>query len=123
MGALVAAALLVLVPGVGAQTNELAKARSSLATHLKSTNAEIGPVQDPGEYYVSAGLNDFLPQGSARAQLPLAVTIGINASAPAAKRVERASSGGAGTSWAVLAAFCVAGVLLGGAGGLVLRRR
>jgi hypothetical protein len=93
------------------------------ATHLKSTNAEIGPVQDPGEYYVSAGLNDFLPQGSAPAQLPLAVTIGINASAPAAKHVARASSGGTGTSWAVLAAFCMAGVLVGGAGGLVLRRR
>ena len=93
------------------------------ATHLKTTSAQIGPVKQAGDYYISAGVNDFLPQGSAPAQLPLALTIGTGLKKSASARHAQAVSGGAGTSWAVLAALCVAGVLVGGAGGLLFRRR
>jgi hypothetical protein len=93
------------------------------ATHLKTTGAAIGPVKQAGDYYVSAGVNDFLPQGSAPAQLPLTLTIGLGLEKSAPARHAQAASGGAGTSWAVLVALCVAGVLLGGAGGLIFRRR
>ena len=93
------------------------------ATHLKSTSAQIGPVKDPGTYYVSAGVNDFLPQGSAAAQLPLTLSIGVGASKAAPKHPVRIASAGAGTSWAVLVALCAAGAVLGAAGGLLFRRR
>jgi Ca-activated chloride channel homolog len=93
------------------------------ATHLKATNASIGPVTQAGDYYVSAGVNDFLPQGNTSVQLPLALTIGIADKAAAAAPRARVSSGGSGASWAVLAALCLGGALLGGAGGLIFRRR
>ncbi len=92
-------------------------------THLKKTSAEVGPVKEPGDYYVSAGVNDFLPEGSQPVQLPLGVTLAVtNSAARPAPRAGK-SSGGSGTSWVVLAALCVAGVGLGALGGLVLRRR
>ncbi len=93
------------------------------ATHLKTTSAQIGPVKDPGTYYVSAGVNDFLPQGSAKAQLPLALSIGVGTGKAAPKPSVRLASAGAGTSWAVLVGLCAAGVVLGAAGGLLFRRR
>jgi hypothetical protein len=93
------------------------------ATHLKTTSAEIGPVKDAGEYYVSAGLNDFLPQGSAPAQLPLALNVGVGTAGPPVRPSARTPSQGGGTSWPVFAALCAAGALLGAGGGLAFRRR
>jgi hypothetical protein len=93
------------------------------ATHLKSTSATVGPVKDGGTYYVSAGLNDFLPQGSAPAQLPLSMNVGVSTAAHAPKPVARTRRARTGTTWAVLAALCVAGVALGLASGVVYRRR
>ena len=93
------------------------------ATHLKTTSAQIGPVKEAGTYYVSAGVNDFLPQGSAAAQLPLTLSIGVGTSKVAPKHPARVASAGAGTSWAVLVALCVAGAVLGAGAGLLFRRR
>lgn len=93
------------------------------ATHLKTTSATIGPVRQAGDYYVSAGVNDFLPQGNAPVQLPLALTIGIADKGVPATHQARASSGRAGTSWAVLLALCLGGAALGGAGGFFFTRR
>jgi len=93
------------------------------ATHLKSTAAAVGPVKDGGTYYVSAGLNDFLPQGSAPAQLPLSLNVAVAAAGNAPKPATRTRAARAGTSWAALAALCLAGVALGIAGGFVYRRR
>ena len=93
------------------------------ATHLKSTTAAVGPVKDGGTYYVSAGLNDFLPQGSAPAQLPLSLNVGVSTAGNAPKPVTRTRAARNGTTWAVLAALCVAGVALGIAGGFVYGRR
>ena len=91
------------------------------ATHLKNTSAEVGPVKDPGTYYVSAGLNDFLPHGGA--QLPLSLNVATSTSEHVPQHAFRAAKSTTGTSWAVLAALCVAGLALGVAGGLVYRRR
>jgi hypothetical protein len=92
-------------------------------THLKSTSAEVGPVREQGDYYVSAGVNDFLPDGSRPVQLPLGMTLNVtNAGAKPAPRA-RLSSGGSGTGWAVLAALCAGGLLVGAAGGAAFRCR
>jgi hypothetical protein len=93
------------------------------ATHLKTTSAAIGPVRDGGTYYVSAGLNDFLPQGSTPAQLPLSLNVGVGAATHAPRAAAPTVTTRSGTSWAVLVALCIAGVALGIAGGLVYRRR
>jgi hypothetical protein len=91
------------------------------ATHLKTTSAEVGPVKDPGTYYLSAGLNDFLPQ--AKAQLPLSLNVTTSTAEPVRQQAARVTKSTAGTSWAVLAALCIGGAALGVAGGLVYRRR
>jgi hypothetical protein len=93
------------------------------ASHLKTTSAAIGPVKEGGTYYVSAGLNDFLPQGSTPAQLPLSLNVGVGAAAHAPKAAARTVATRSGTSWAVLVALCIAGVAVGTAAGLVYRRR
>jgi hypothetical protein len=93
------------------------------ATHLKSTSAQVGPVRQSGDYYVSAGVNDFLPEGSQPVQLPLDMSLSVaNASAKPPPAVQQ-SSGGSGASWAVLAAMCAGALLLGAAGGAAFRRR
>lgn len=93
-------------------------------THLKSTDATLGPVAQGGIYYLSAAVNDFLPQGSVRAELPLQVALGVATNAAAPARGARASSKRAsGTSWGVFAALCAAGALLGVGGGIAVRRR
>jgi hypothetical protein len=94
------------------------------ATHLKSTSAQVGPVKRSGDYYVSAGVNDFLPDGSQPVQLPLDMSLSVaNASAKPPPSAVQQSSGGSGTSWAVLAAMCAGALLLGAAGGAAFRRR
>ena len=93
------------------------------ATHLKTTSAAIGPVKDSGTYYVSAALNDFLPQGSAAAQLPLSLHVAVGTAAQTPKPAVRTAVARAGTSWAMLVALCVARIALGTAGGLLYRRR
>lgn len=93
------------------------------ATHLKTTSAEIGPVSDAGQYYVSAGLNDFLPTAAAAVPLPLVLHVGVDAKASPPRAAVRARASTAGASWAVFAALCAAGVLLGTASGLLFRRR
>jgi hypothetical protein len=93
------------------------------ATHLKTTSAALGPVSDGGTYYVSAGLNDFLPHGSAPAQLPLSLNVAVGAATHAPKATTRTVTTRSGTSWAVLVAFCIVGVALGVAAGLLYRRR
>lgn len=93
------------------------------ATHLKTTNAAIGPVKDGGTYYVSAGLGDFLPQGNASAQLPLTLNVAVSTAAHAPQPAVRTRATRTGTTWVVLVAMCVAGVALGSAGGFVYRRR
>jgi hypothetical protein len=93
------------------------------ATHLKSTSAQIGPVKEPGTYYISAGVNDFLPQGSAPAQLPLTLSVGVASGKIAPARVASTGSGGSGTTWAVLAALAAAGALAGAGAGHLFRRR
>jgi hypothetical protein len=93
------------------------------ATHLKSTSAELGPVKQAGDYFVSAGVNDFLPQAGESVQLPLSLTLGVSSGSARPAPPARHGSGGSGTTWAVLVAVCAGGVLLGTAGGLALRRR
>ena len=76
-----------------------------------------------GDYYVSAGVNNFLPDTPQPIRLPLTMTVGVASGgarpAPALKR----APAGSGTSWGVLAALCAAGILIGGAAGLAYRRR
>ena len=57
-----------------------------------------------GDWYVSAKVNDFLPDGTPPVQLPLGVS-------------------GSGASWPLFAALCVAGAAVGVLGGAALRRR
>ncbi|HEY7632988.1 MAG TPA: hypothetical protein VH817_19945 [Thermoleophilaceae bacterium] len=91
------------------------------ATHLKTTSAQLGPVKQTGDYYVSAGVNDFLPDSPKPVQLPLSLTVSTASSAPKPPPAE--PSPGGGTSWVVFAAIGAAVLLAIGAGGLVLRRR
>jgi hypothetical protein len=107
----------------GQDANAQALGPGDAATHLKSTSAELGPVSEAGDYFVSAGVNDFLPQNGASAQLPLSLTLGTTSGTARPAPAARHSSGGSGTSWAVLVALCAGGVLLGTAGGLAVRRR
>ncbi|HEX6458526.1 MAG TPA: hypothetical protein VF032_06385 [Thermoleophilaceae bacterium] len=93
------------------------------ATHLKTTSAEIGPATDAGQYYVSAGLNDFLPGATASVPLPLVLQMRMDAKASRPRAAARTRASSAGTSWAVFAALCAGGVLLGTASGLLFRRR
>jgi hypothetical protein len=68
-------------------------------------------------------VNDFLPQNGASVQLPLSLTLGTTSGTARPAPVARHSSGGGGTSWALLVALCAGGVLLGTAGGVAVRRR
>ena len=92
-------------------------------THLKSTSAQVGPVKEAGDYYVSAGVNDFLPDTPQPIRLPLTMTVGVASGGTKPAPVVRRASAGSGTSWGVLAALCAAGILIGGAAGLAYRRR
>jgi Ca-activated chloride channel family protein len=91
------------------------------ATHLKTTSAQLGPVKQAGDYYVSAGMNDFLPDSPKPVQLPLSLTVSTASSAPKPPPARQTSDGG--TSWVVFAAIAAAVLVAIGAGGLVLRRR
>jgi Ca-activated chloride channel homolog len=93
------------------------------ATHLKSTSAQLGPVKQAGDYYVSAGVNDFLPEGSEPVQLPLSLTLGVGTSSGGLAAPARSGSAGGGTSWAVFAALGAAALALAIGGGLAYRRR
>lgn len=92
------------------------------ATHLKTTTAQLGPAKDAGDYYVSAGVNDFLPDSAKPVQLPLSLTVATASSAAKPPPPAQRNSGG-GTNWALIAAICAAVLVLGAAGGLALRRR
>jgi hypothetical protein len=94
-------------------------------THVKTATAAAPRAAGvDGDWYVSAQLNDFLPEGAPRSELPLGVTVSL-ASKPAA--VPRPTAGkastGSGTTWALFAALCVAGAAVGVLGGAALRRR
>jgi hypothetical protein len=94
------------------------------ATHLKTTSAQLGPVKEAGDYFVSAGVNDFLPDAKQPVQLPLSLTVGVaNGGGKAQAPIAKASTVKAGTSWAVLLVICLGAVLVGGAAGLAYRRR
>jgi LPXTG-motif cell wall-anchored protein len=93
---------MVFAAGAPAQTSELVKPRSSLVIALDSSQAM-------GRTRLAAARSAIV---RAVRTLPAGTPVGL-----------RPSSGGAGTSWAVLAALCAGGALLGGGGGLVLRRR
>ncbi|HEY2600156.1 MAG TPA: hypothetical protein VGI67_01275 [Thermoleophilaceae bacterium] len=92
-------------------------------SHLKATSAELGPVRQPGLYYVSAGVNVFLPQGSETVQLPLNLTIGVSTSAPAHAQPVKPKAKGDETTWTLAVALGAIGLLAGIAGGLTFRRR
>jgi len=93
-------------------------------THVKSTTAAAPAVaRAGGDYYVSARMNDFLPTGSAPAELPLGVDLTLGKRPRAAQQRAATTAGVSGTSWAVFAALCAAGLVLGGLGGVLLRRR
>jgi len=94
------------------------------ATHLKTTSAQLGPVKDSGDYYVSAGVNDFLADAKQPVQLPLSLTVGVaSGGGKPQTHATQAASAKAGTSWVLLLAICLGAVLVGGAAGLAYRRR
>jgi Ca-activated chloride channel homolog len=107
--------------GQGAEAQTLGP--GDAATHLKSTSAQLGPVKQAGDYYVSAGVSDFLPEGSEPVQLPLSLTLGVGTSRGSPAAPARTGRSGGGASWVLVAALCAAGLLLAVGGGLAYRRR
>jgi hypothetical protein len=94
-------------------------------THVKSATATAPrPAAVEGDWYVSAKVNDFLPDGAPPVQLPLGVNVALASRDTTAPRPPAAkASSGSGTSWALFAALCVAGAAVGVLGGAALRRR
>jgi hypothetical protein len=94
-------------------------------THVKSVTATAPRAAAvEGDWYVSAKVNDFLPDGTPPVQLPLGVSVALASKDAAAPRPRAAKAGsGSGASWPLFAALCVAGAAVGVLGGAALRRR
>jgi hypothetical protein len=97
-------------------------------THVKSVTATAPRAAAvEGDWYVSAKVNDFLPDGTPPVQLPLGVSVALASkdagAAPRPQAAKARSRGGGGASWALFATLCVAGAAVGVLGGAALRRR